>query len=142
MIVMHLPMTSQHNTVVTSIQNSFLVLTMLLYQVRFIFWQNARPVVDIIFNGQGSTIENWFQRDKVMKIITGPNVIRSTTYNYWSFMGHVRHGLHLRHFFINFSYAGCGNDWGLLAVMDRFVKSESGVQLTHAVTDLEGPTSF
>ena len=86
--------------------------------MRFIFWKNAHPVVDIVFNGKNSNIENWFQQKNVIKINAGPNVSRKTTYNYWSMMGHSAKHVQ-RHFYINHNYGGCKVDKGLIVVVDK-----------------------
>ena len=74
------------------------------------------PVVDIIFDGKDSNINNWFSRDKVLRIIHGPNVVKDTTFNYWKIDGHAEIK---RHFFINLSYGGCANDPGMICVLDQ-----------------------
>ena len=89
-----------------------------IFQVRFIFWKNARAVVDIVFDGKNSKIDNWFQQKNVIKINAGPNVLRKTTYNYWSVMGHSANHVQ-RHFFINHNYGGCNVDNGLIVVVDK-----------------------
>jgi len=91
-------------------------------KVRFTFWRKeakaVKPVVDIIFNGQNSNIDQWFQKDKVLQIVHGPNVKAKLSYNYWSSKGHERHSDVYRHFFVNKNYGGCDKDFGMLCVAD------------------------
>jgi len=74
----------------------------------------VKPVVDILFNGKNSNFNNWFSKNRVIRVVRGPNVKRNTKYNYWSLTGSG-----WRHFFVNLQYGGCGKDKGLLVVTDR-----------------------
>jgi len=65
-------------------------------------------------------MDNWFQQKNVIKINAGPNVLRKTTYNFWSMMGHTASLVQgSRHFFINHNYGGCNVDNGLIVVVDK-----------------------
>ena len=75
------------------------------------------PVVDIIFNGANSAMDNWFTKDRVLQIVKGPNVKKNIGFNYWSFFGHKDDDS--RDFFVNKVYGGCGGDAGMIVVADK-----------------------
>jgi len=89
-------------------------------KVRFTFWKReggkVNPVVDIIFNGANSAMDNWFTKDRVLQIVKGPNVKKNIGFNFWSFYGHKDIK---RDFFVNTGYGGCPGDKGMIVVADK-----------------------
>ena len=74
------------------------------------------PVVDIIFNGANSAVDNWFTKDRVLQVIKGPNVRMNFNFNFWNLRGDFVHG---RHFFLSKQYGGCPGDVGMIVVNDK-----------------------
>ncbi|XP_022093382.1 uncharacterized protein LOC110980747 [Acanthaster planci] len=69
--------------------------------------------VELIFNGTGSDILNWFTKDR---LLSSPwEDLRSTLVNFFSIEGDTVTG---RRFFINNYYGGCLGDRGWLIVVD------------------------
>ena len=66
-------------------------------QVRFTFWSHFEPVVDIIFDGKNSNVQNWFNRNKVLQIVAGPNVKKDAQFNFWTINNHPTRSIMLNY---------------------------------------------
>ncbi|XP_013406644.1 uncharacterized protein LOC106171065 isoform X1 [Lingula anatina] len=88
--------------------------------VKVALYQAGIERLTLVFNAVGSDKMTWFTKDK---LISSPYAdietasISASGY-YFSIRGDIRSYL-ARHFFINKSYNGCGNDVGWLSVINR-----------------------
>ena len=83
------------------------------------FWKRGsklEPVVDIIFNGKDSNVEDWFHWDRIIQIIRGPNIKKKTNYNFWGFKSEPRL---TRDFYVSLSHGGCANDHAMICVSEK-----------------------
>ncbi|XP_070567176.1 uncharacterized protein [Ptychodera flava] len=83
-------------------------------QVKVAIYDECREVMYMTFNGEGSDKNNWFSKGRLTSTSYTDLDPNSQT-NYFSIPGHDPFS---RHFFVNRSYGGCGNDIGWLVVVD------------------------
>jgi len=90
------------------------------YQPRYVklaLYKDNQEVAYIVFNGAGSTINNWFSADRLVDS-RWPHMKPTTTYNFFSLEGSTAAG-NVRRFHINLQYDKCPNDLGYLAVIEK-----------------------
>ncbi|XP_071959576.1 uncharacterized protein [Antedon mediterranea] len=85
-------------------------------KVKLALYTDEEEVVYFIFDGIGSTADSWFSQNCLIDT-TFTDLNADIYVNYFSIAGHSRANLH-RRWFINKSYADCGNDRGWFAVID------------------------
>ena len=77
-------------------------------KVKLAFFEHAKEVAYVIFDGRNSDKMNWFSKDRIL-FSSWCDLHPDLDYNYFSIPGDQYHG---RTFFINFDYNGCDNDRG------------------------------
>ncbi|XP_052811302.1 uncharacterized protein LOC128238970 isoform X2 [Mya arenaria] len=82
--------------------------------VKFALYKDNLETAYIVFNGDGSTNTNWFNKTRVLES-SWSDLTPDATYNIFSVIGDNRN---LRNFFINRKYAGCSGDIGHFVVSD------------------------
>ncbi|XP_060599293.1 uncharacterized protein LOC132752903 [Ruditapes philippinarum] len=88
--------------------------------VKFAFYDSDKEVAYVIFNGEDSDLNNWFDKSRVIDS-SWPDLTSTSTFNYFSIKGHILNYLHDRRFYINRSNGGCANDLGHLAIINSAV---------------------
>ncbi|KAK7488060.1 hypothetical protein BaRGS_00020651 [Batillaria attramentaria] len=84
-------------------------------RVRVSLYEGGEEKAFVEFDGNDSSLDNWFRRDRLVDS-SWPD-LSTESQNYFSIAGHARADLG-RRFFINKSYAGCPYDFGWLALID------------------------
>uniref|UniRef100_A0A0L8FP51 Uncharacterized protein n=2 Tax=Octopus bimaculoides TaxID=37653 RepID=A0A0L8FP51_OCTBM len=83
-------------------------------EVKLVIYKNQTSVVNIVFDGQSSTLENWFSLGK-LKSSPWPDIPQSPVYMF-SMAGF----LGIRRFYIASEHSGCDTDRGWLTVIESY----------------------
>ncbi|WAR04188.1 hypothetical protein MAR_019557 [Mya arenaria] len=89
--------------------------------VKMAVYKDNREAAYVIFNGEGSTADDWFSPNNVVDS-SWVDLMSSETHNFFSILG-ADDGRVLRRFFINTLYRGCPGDIGHFAVIEEGVCS-------------------
>lgn len=84
--------------------------------VKFALYEQNKEVASVIFNGIGSNIENWFDKNRII-YSSWSDLTINDDYNHFSIAGYNA-GTVDRRFHINKFYGGCEKDIGHIAVID------------------------
>ncbi|XP_022082430.1 uncharacterized protein LOC110974836 [Acanthaster planci] len=94
-------------------------------RVKLSLHNSTGKTAELVFNGIGSDIRNWFRQDRLISSpwedLSSASASRATrSGRYFSMEGHVEED---RRFYINANYQGCSDDVGWLVVTESQIKA-------------------
>lgn len=98
--------------------------------VKFAFYDRFHEVAYVIFSGNGSSLNSWFDKSRVISS-SWPDLTSTSTYNVFSLYGYVILHKNDRRFYISKSHGGCSAGTGHIAVINNGFASPDCTWETH-----------